>query len=112
MVKAFDPQVEWTEPIGYPGAGTHHGPGVTAHLSQARSTWAEGSCEPERLIVAGDKIVVFVHVRVRLKQETEFREARLADVYTFRNGKAIQVRSFPDRRQALEWAGAKDLEAG
>ena len=111
MVKAFDPQIEWTEPTGYPGAGTYHGPEVTAHLSQARSTWAEGSCEPERLIAAGDKIVVFVHVRVRLKQETEFREARLADVYTFRNGKATQVRSFADRREALDWAGVKATEA-
>jgi ketosteroid isomerase-like protein len=111
MAKAFDPQIEWTEPTGYPGAGTYHGPEVTAHLSRARSTWAEGSCEPERLFVGGDKIVVFVHVRVRLKQETEFREARLADVYTFRNGKATQVRSFADRQQALGWAGVKATEA-
>jgi ketosteroid isomerase-like protein len=37
----------------------------------------------------------------------EWREGRLADVYTFRNGKAIQGRSFADRRQALEWAGVK-----
>ena len=37
MVKAFDPQIEWTEPAEYPGAGTYHGPeGVKAHLSQAR----------------------------------------------------------------------------
>jgi len=81
--------------------------GVTAHLSQARGSWAEGRCAPERFIVAGDKIVVFVHVRVRLKHNTEWIEARLADVYTFRNGKAIQMRAFADRRQALEWAGVK-----
>ena len=112
MLKAFDPQIEWTEPAEYPGAGTYHGhEGVKAHLSQSRESWAEGSCEPERFIVAGDKIVVFVHVRVRLKQEAEFREARLADVYTFRNGKAVQMRAFADRRQALEWAGVKASEA-
>jgi uncharacterized protein len=60
---------------------------------------------------AGDKIVVFVRVRVRLKDEIEFREARLADVYTFRNGKAIQMRSFADRRQALDWAGVEAADA-
>lgn len=41
---------------------------------------------------------------------SEFREARLADVYTFRNGKAVQMRAFADRRQALEWAGVKASE--
>jgi hypothetical protein len=112
FVKVFDPQIEWTEPAEYPGGGTYHGQAaVEAHLSQSRGSWAEGSCEPERLIVAGDKIIVFVHVRVRLKHEVEWREARLADVYTFRNGKAIQLRAFADRRQALEWAGAKALAA-
>jgi ketosteroid isomerase-like protein len=80
---------------------------VKAHLSQSRGNWAEGSCEPERLIVAGENVVVFVHVRVRLKHNTEWHEGRLADVYTFRNGRAIQMHAFADRRQALEWAGVK-----
>jgi uncharacterized protein len=67
----------------------------------------EGSCELERFIVAGDKIVVFVHARVSLKDHTEWRDGRFADVFTFRNGKPIQVRSFGEKQEALEWAGAK-----
>ena len=111
MVKVFDAQIERTEP-DFPLGGTYHGlAAVTAHLSKGRGTWAEGSCEPERFIVAGDKIIVFVYVRVRLKHETEWREGRIADVYTFRNGKAIQFRTFADRRQALEWAGVKASDA-
>src|SRR6476620_7601784 len=99
IMEALDPQIEWTEPAEYgPGGGTYRGHAeVEAHLSKARGTWAEGSCEPQRFIVAGDKIIVFVDVRVRLKHETQWREGRLADVYTFRGGKAIQMRSFPDR---------------
>jgi ketosteroid isomerase-like protein len=113
VVRAFDPEIEWTEPVEYPTGGTYHGLAeVTAHLSQSRETWAEGSCEPEQLIVAGDKIIVFAHVRARLKHETEWREGRIADVYTFRNGKAVQMRHFPDRRQALEWAGVEASDAG
>jgi ketosteroid isomerase-like protein len=108
MIKAFDPQMEWTDPDDSPMAGTYRGHAeVKAHLSRARATWAEGACEPERFLVAGDKIVVFVDVRVRLKDRVDWIEARLADVYTFRNGKAIRMRSFADRRQALEWAGVK-----
>lgn len=111
VVEAFDPQIEWVE-AEHPGGGTYNGKEtVKAHFSQARETWAEGSCEPERFIVVGDKIIVFVHVRVRLKHNMEWVEGRLADVYTFRNGKVIQARLFPDRQHALEWAGAAAPEA-
>ena len=40
----------WTDPDG----GTYRGLAeAEAHFSQARETWAEGSCEPERFVVAG-----------------------------------------------------------
>ena len=72
MVQAFDPHMEWIEPDHYPRGGTHRGHAeLIAILSQGRGSWAEGSCEPERFIVAGDKIVVFVYVRVRLKDHTD-----------------------------------------
>lgn len=108
MITAFDPQIEWIEFAESPTGGTYRGLAeVKAHFSEARGSWAEGSCEPERFIVAGDKVVVFVQVRVRLKHETDWREGRIADVYTFQNGKVIQGRLFLDRSHALKWAGAK-----
>lgn len=111
MLQAFDPQIERIEPPDFPAGGTYRGHAeVQPHLSQARETWAEGSCEPEQFIAAGDKIVVFLNVRVRLKQEIEWREGAIADVFTFRNGKAIQMRTFADRQQALEWAKALDAK--
>ena len=76
-------------------------------LSQSRADWAEGSNEPVRFIVAGDKIVVFVHVRARLKNSIEWNETRLAGVFTFRNGKVIRMHVFADRQQALAWAGVQ-----
>jgi len=112
FVAPLDAKIEWIEPVEYGKAGTYRGhAAVMAHASQARATWAEGTCEPEQFIVAGDKIVVFVHVRVRLKSETGWREGRIADVYTFRSGKAVQLRGFADRRQALAWAGASVSDA-
>jgi uncharacterized protein len=110
-VEALDPNIEWTEPSEFPGGATYHGhAGVQAYLTHSRANWAEGSSEPERLIVAGDKIVVFVHARVRPKGSTEWRETRLADVFTFRNGKATQMRAFADRREALKWAETDDSD--
>jgi uncharacterized protein len=111
-VEALAPQIEWTEPAEFPGGGTYHGrEGVKAYLSQSRAAWAEIHSEPERFIVASDKIIVFVHVQAKPKDGTEWHEARIADVFTFRSGKAIQMRAFADRRQALEWAGVKGSDA-
>lgn len=114
FVQLLDPQIERIEPADFPLSGVYHGlEAVTAHFVKARGSWAEGSCEPERFIVAPpgaageDRVIVIVHVRVRLKHETEWREGRVADAFTFRNGKAVQFRTFVDEQQALEWAGLK-----
>src|SRR5206468_3669956 len=105
-------EIERIEPADFPQGGAYHGlEAVTAHISKGRGTWAEGSCESKRFIVAGDRIIVLIDVRVRLKQETEWREGRIADAFTFRDGKAIQFRTFADERQALEWAGLKASDA-
>jgi ketosteroid isomerase-like protein len=104
-VEALSPEIEWTEPAEFPGGGTYHGHDeVKAYLTESRAGWVEGSSDPERFLVAGDKIVVFVHARVRTKASSLWRETSLADVFTFRDGKAIHMRAFADRREALEWA--------
>lgn len=107
-VKPLDSDIEWREPDSFPGGGLYHGhEGVKHYLRQSRAYWAEGSSEPEEFIPIGNRIVVFVHARVRLQGSQEWHEVRLADVYTFQNGRAIQMRAFADREQALEWAKGK-----
>ena len=111
-LKAFDAQIEVIEPPEFPMAGSYHGLAeVTAHFEKARATWAEGSCEPQRFIVAGDKVIAIVEVRVRLKTEKEWRQGRLADAFTFRNGKVTQFRNFAEEKQAQEFAGVKAPDA-
>ena len=105
-VEPLDPQIEWTEPAEFPGGGTYHGRDeVKRYLTQSRAAWSEGSSEPERFIASGNRIVVFVRARFRLKGSNEWRDVSLADVYTIRNGKAIQMRAFADRQEALRWVG-------
>lgn len=107
-LKPFDVQIEWSEPPEFPGGGMYHGlDGVKRYLTQSRAGRAEGNSEPERFIVAGNRIIVFVHARVRPQGSEKWKDVRLADVYTIRNGKAIQMRAFVDRQEALRWAGAE-----
>ncbi len=81
------------------------------HVRTGRGTWAEGSCEIEKFLINGDKIVVYLYAWVRLKGATEWTGGRFADGFVFRNGKITEYRSFGERVQALEWAGIQDSGA-
>ncbi len=105
-VASLDPQIEWTEPAEFPGGGAYHGRDeVKRYLAQSRAPWAEGSSEPERFITSGNRIVVFVHAKFRLNGSNQWSGVNLADVYTVRNGKIVQMRAFADRQEALRWVG-------
>jgi ketosteroid isomerase-like protein len=108
-VQSLDPQINWSEPAEFPGGGTYRGrEAVKRYLTQSRAAWAEASSEPERFITSGNRIVVFVHARVRAKDSNQWQDVRLADVYTINSGKAIQMRAFADRQEALRWVGVEE----
>jgi len=108
-VEPLDPRIEWSEPVEFPGGGTYHGrEAVKGYLTQSRAAWAEAISEPERFITSGNRVVVFVHAWVRPKDGSKWQDIRLADVYTISNGKAIQMRAFADRQEALRWAGVEE----
>src|SRR5713101_564966 len=107
-VAVLDPKIEWTEPLEFPGGGAYHGrEAVKRYVTQSRAGWAEGSSEPERFITAGDRIVVFVCARFRPRDSNEWQEVKLADVYSVRSGRIVQMRAFTDRQEALSWADGK-----
>ena len=105
-LKLLDPEIVRIEFEGSPSGGTYRGLAeLKAHLIQGRDTWAEGSCKPEDFITNNDKIVVWVHVKVRQKGKTEWIDAHIADGFAFRDGKIIEFRSFFKKEEALKWAG-------
>jgi len=112
ITKDFDPQIVRIEPEDFPTAGTYRGIAeVQVHVAKGRGTWAEGTCLPEKFLVNRDKVVVYVHVRVRLKDSTDWVDGRFADGFVFRNGKITQYLSFGERVDALTWAGIEDDSA-
>lgn len=109
IVRDFDPQIVRVEPEGFPTAGTYRGIAeVQQHVRTGRGTWAEGSCDPEKFLIKGDKVVVYLHARVRLKGATKWTGGRFADGFVFRDGRITEYRSFGERAHALEWAGIED----
>ena len=112
ITKDFDPQIVRIEPEGFPTAGTYRGISeVREHVTRGRGSWAEGTCEPEKFLVNGDRVVVFLHARVRKKGSTEWGGGRFADGFEFRKGKITQYLSFGERVDALKWAGIEDQGA-
>ena len=57
------------------------------------------------MIRSGDRIVVMVHARFRVKGSEAWQDVKLADVYTVRDGKIVAMRAFADRQEALRWVG-------
>ena len=77
IIKDFDPQIVRIEPEGFPTAGTYRGIAeVQEHIMKGRGTWAEGTCEPEGFFTNGDKVVVYLHVRVLLQNSTDWVDGR------------------------------------
>lgn len=104
FVRSLDTNVERIEEL--PSGGTYRGlAAVMKHVADARETWAEGGCEPQRFRVVGDRVIAYVDVRVRLKKESGWREGRTADVFRFRDGKIVEFCTFIDERRAEQWAG-------
>lgn len=111
ITQDLDPQIVRVEPESFPTAGTYRGiTEVQDHVTRGRATWAEGTCEPEKFLANGDRIVVYLHARVRLKGSTDWVDGRFADGFVFRNGRIIEYLSFPERAEALKWAGIEDRE--
>jgi len=106
ITKDFDPEIVRIEPEGFPTAGTYRGiAAVQAHVAKGRGTWAEGACTPEKFFEKDDKVVVYLHARVRLKDSNEWIGGRFADGFVFRDGRILQYLSFGERADALKWAG-------
>ena len=108
----FDPQIVRVEPEGFPTAGAYRGIAeVQTHIAKGRETWAEGTCEPEQFLTNGDKVVVYLHVRVRLKGSADWVDGRFADGFVLRDRKITDYLSFGERREALTWAGIEAHES-
>jgi ketosteroid isomerase-like protein len=106
-LELFDPDVTWhTWIVPGPGGATYQGhQGVRELWSEARNVFGDFRNDPERIVAAGDKVVVFVNVRGRGKESGAEVEGRIAHVLSFRGDKVILVESYDDRDEALRVAG-------
>lgn len=103
----LDPEITWhTYLVPGPGGGTYVGhDGVRELWDDARNIFGEFRNEPERVIAGDDRLLAFVRVRGRGKESGVEVEAKIAHLYTFRDGKVLRVESYEDREEALRELG-------
>ena len=69
------------------------------------SPWERWTCEVEGYLEAGDTVVVLARYRGRGKGSGVDVDVEGAHVWQFRDGRAVRMEVFADRRSALESAG-------
>lgn len=101
-----DPDILWTEPESFPAGGTYRGrQGVVEYLALSREPCEKAVSLPEEIVEVGDKIVVFVHFHAWPKGGGQPREGHIADVYTVRDGKVVQMQAYGDPDEARTAVG-------
>jgi ketosteroid isomerase-like protein len=91
-------------------AGVFHGPDALGEvLSELEGAFEDLSFEAEEFIEApADAVVVFIHVRGRGRGSGVEVDNHIAQVWTYRDGKAIRMVAYEERAEALEAAGLSE----
>jgi uncharacterized protein len=105
----FDPAVEWDQTQQLPDAEVVRGvDAVKRSTRRWLGTFDDYSRALEELIDAGDEVIAVLRLRGTGRGSGAPIEGRVAQVWTFRNGKVVRYRDFPNKAAALMAAGLPD----
>jgi ketosteroid isomerase-like protein len=108
---ALDPEIEWHATVGGIDEGrVYRGRDeVVQAFADYFAVWERMEMRAEKFIDAeDDEVVVFHHEVAKGRQSGAVVETDTGTVQTARDGKIVRVRSYMDRRQALEAAGLRE----
>jgi ketosteroid isomerase-like protein len=83
---------------------------IDAFRREALETWeAPPTWDPQELVDAGDRVFAFIRTRARGKASGADVDAHVANVWTSRDGKPVELKYFGENRaEALEAAGLRE----
>jgi hypothetical protein len=94
---------------GTPGGGVYRGiDAVKAFARDFLGSWETYSLEEQRVIEAGETVVVLAHARAEGKASRVTLDAPIAYVHTVRDGKLARTRVFLDHGEALQAVGLRE----
>ena len=95
--------------LGWPGRQVFAGvEGANEFIAEWAGAWDDWEIEVEEYIDAGEHVVAIVNQRGRAKGTGVPVEMQFAQVWTFRDGRAIRMEMYSSLDEALEAAGLRE----
>jgi ketosteroid isomerase-like protein len=106
----FDEKLEVCIPDVYPEGGqTFRGrQGLQRWIDTTREVWEEWRFEVQRLLDAGDRVLVLIRVVARGGSSGVSVDRETAHIWTVRDGRVTRCEVYLDRSQAIAAAGLQD----
>jgi ketosteroid isomerase-like protein len=102
----LDDDVEWDYVGAFPESATYYGPDAVRRFFAQWSGAFEGfGFEPEEFVDGGEHVLVLLRQWGRGKATGVPVENRTWQVFTFRDGRIVHCRGYPEKAEALKAAG-------
>lgn len=102
----FDPEIEFSQPAGEPGAATYRGhEGVVQAFANWTGAWDDYRVEVEELTDFGEHVLARTRHHGRGKGSGAVVDHLIFQVWTLRNDKVVRARMYYDEDEALEILG-------
>jgi ketosteroid isomerase-like protein len=109
--ETLDPEVEWVPMSALLMRTSYHGhDGVRQWIEEMKRDWTIFEVRPERFVDVGDdRVLVLGSWRAQgRKGEALLDIPQAAWLVEYRKGKLVRLRTFTDRKEALEAAGLSE----
>jgi ketosteroid isomerase-like protein len=99
----FDPAVRNDHTAGLFLDGVFYGTeGVRAAFEEIDTDWDDVQLDPEEVIDLGDRFLVLLHMRARVRGSDAQLDAQIAHVWEFRDGRVVNWDVYGDRATAMK----------
>jgi hypothetical protein len=103
LAELTDPEIVVYDAPELPGGSVHRGPdAVERGLDEFRAMFDRLRVEPERFVDVGNRVVVVFRATGRGRESGIPIDVLLANVFTMRDGRIVEWRSYTSPEQALE----------
>ena len=108
-LEMMDPEIEAHDAPEAPDATVHHGrEAVRRDWEQMLALFEDFKLDIEEVFDAGEELVVFLRLSGQGRESGAEVDARMAHMWTIREGRAIRLRQYLDRAEALEAVGLSE----
>jgi ketosteroid isomerase-like protein len=105
----LDPEFELEEAPNVPDRESYSGrDAFIANMAKLEESFEELRLEPIEFVDLGDKLVVLLWIAGRGRAGGAPVETTIAQLWSLRNGKAVSLRDFATKSEALEAAGLRE----